>query len=154
MEAGADFFTSVPCRYLDPVIRALHATPGVTHIAVTREEEGVGLCAGAALAGHAPVLLMQNSGIGNALNALCSLTSLYDLPLFMLVSHRGLIGEQAVAQAPMGQATEAVLRAANIACFTESGSLHPTTVADHYRYSRLIRKPVALLVPPRAWEPS
>ncbi len=55
----------------------------VQHIQVCREEEGVGIAAGAALAGKKPLLLMQNSGLGNTINALMSLTRLYRLPLFI-----------------------------------------------------------------------
>ena len=53
----------------------------IRHVPVTREEEGVGIAAGAALAGGKPLLLMQNSGLGNCVNALASLTGLYELPL-------------------------------------------------------------------------
>jgi sulfopyruvate decarboxylase subunit alpha len=78
-------------------------------VPVTREEEGVGILAGAALAGKRPILLMQNSGLGNCVNALASLTQLYELPLFLLMSHRGGASERIVAQKPMGAAALRVL---------------------------------------------
>ena len=62
-----------------------------------------------------PLLLMQNSGLGNCMNALASLTCLYRLPLFLLMSHRGGPGEQIAAQIPMGQAAPGVLEALTIA---------------------------------------
>jgi sulfopyruvate decarboxylase alpha subunit len=83
----------------------------VLHIPVCREEEGVGIGAGAALAGRKSLLLMQNSGFGNCINALMSLTRLYQLPLFLLMSHRGGPGEKITAQVPMGQAVPAMLHA-------------------------------------------
>jgi len=113
-DAGVDIVCSVPCNLLDTVLQLLDSGP-VRHVPVTREEEGVGILAGAALAGKRPLLLMQNSGLGNCVNALASLTSLYKLPLFLLMSHRGGAGERIIAQKPMGAAAPAVLDVLNIA---------------------------------------
>jgi sulfopyruvate decarboxylase subunit alpha len=98
---------------LDGSLRLLDAGP-IRHVPVTREEEGVGIAAGAALAGKRPLLLMQNSGLGNCVNALASLTGLYGLPLFLLMSHRGGERELICAQKPMGQAAPRVLDALGI----------------------------------------
>jgi len=72
------------------------------HLPLTREEEGVGICAGAALAGRRPALFVQSSGIGNMINALLSLTGFYELPLALFVSRRGVYQERIAAQLPMG----------------------------------------------------
>ena len=57
---------------------------------------------------------MQNSGLGNCINALMSLTGFYKLPLFMLMSHRGGPGEPVSAQVPMGRAVPHLLRTLEI----------------------------------------
>ena len=62
----------------------------IMHIPVTREEEGIGICAGAYMGGHKPAILMQNSGLGNSINALKSLMELYKFPLVIIISHREL----------------------------------------------------------------
>lgn len=111
--AGVDIVCSVPCNLLGSVIELLDAGP-VRHVPVTREEEGVGIAAGAALAGRRPLVLMQNSGLGNCVNALASLTQLYELPLFLLMSHRGGASERIAAQKPMGAAAPKVLDALGI----------------------------------------
>lgn len=112
-DAGVDIVCSVPCNLLGAVMDGLNAGP-VRHVPVTREEEGVGILAGAALAGKRPLLLMQNSGLGNCVNALASLTQLYELPLFLLMSHRGGASERIAAQKPMGAAAPKVLDALGI----------------------------------------
>jgi sulfopyruvate decarboxylase subunit alpha len=112
-DAGGDIVCSVPCNLLGTVLQMLDASP-VRHVPVTREEEGVGILAGAALAGKRPLLLMQNSGLGNCVNALASLTGLYELPLFLLMTHRGGMSERIVAQKPMGAAAPRVLDALGI----------------------------------------
>src|SRR5512139_2681556 len=85
------------------------------HLPLTREEEGVGICAGAALAGRRPALFVQSSGLGNMINALLSLTQFYELPLAIFVSRRGVYQEKIEAQFPMGQRLPVILAGAGIA---------------------------------------
>ncbi len=104
-----DLVASVPCIKLGPLMDLICSDPQVRHVPVTREEEGVGVCAGAYMGGKRPALLMQNSGLGNCINALVSLDILYEIPLLLVVSHRGTEGEKIAAQVPMGQATVPLL---------------------------------------------
>jgi sulfopyruvate decarboxylase alpha subunit len=94
--------------------RAL-ADTGVHSIALTTEEEGVALLAGADLGGARGVLLMQSSGVGNCINML-SLIKGGGFPFLTLVSMRGDFGEGNPWQYPMGQATQAVLEAMGVIC--------------------------------------
>ncbi len=110
---GITLICSVPCQLLAGILNRLAHT-SLLHIPVTREEEGVGIAAGAALGGKKPALLIQNSGLGNSLNALMSLTKLYRLPLPLIISQRGGKGEKVIAQMPMGKATPNFLKAARI----------------------------------------
>ena len=99
--AGIDFATSIPCANLQELPDLVGKDPKIIHVTVTREEEGVGLCAGVWITGQRPALLMQNSGLGNSINALASLDILYGIPLLMIISHRGGRGEPIVGQVPM-----------------------------------------------------
>src|SRR6202049_4323035 len=91
------------------------ADPGVHSVALTTEEEGVALLAGADLGGARGVLLMQSSGTGNCVNML-SLIKGGHFPFLTLVSMRGDFGEGNPWQSPMGQAVEPVLRAMGVIC--------------------------------------
>src|SRR5262249_45185077 len=82
----------------------LWADPECRVVTVTREEEGVGLLAGAWLAGRRGALLMQNSGLGNSVNALASPCVASQIPMVLLISHRGDLGEFNPAQGPQGHA--------------------------------------------------
>lgn len=109
--AGANFACSVPCSLLAGILQMLSEEKRITLVPVTREEEGVGICAGAQLGGARPVLLMQNSGLGNSVNAILSLTKLYGLGLLLVLGFRGRRGEENIAaQIPMGDATPALLQ--------------------------------------------
>src|SRR6476661_931184 len=94
--------------------RAL-ADPGVHSVALTTEEEGVALLAGADLGGARGALLMQSSGVGNCINML-SLMGGGRFPFLALVSMRGDFGEGNPWQYPMGQATQKVLQAMGVIC--------------------------------------
>ena len=78
-------------------------------VALSTEEEGIALLAGAWLGGAPGVLLMQSSGVGNCINMLAMVRECR-FPLLMLVTMRGQLGESNPWQVPMGQATEGVLR--------------------------------------------
>jgi sulfopyruvate decarboxylase alpha subunit len=94
--------------------RAL-ADPGAQAVALTTEEEGVALLAGADLGGARGVLMMQSSGVGNCINML-SLIKGGGFPFLTLISMRGDFGEGNPWQYPMGQATQPVLEAMGVIC--------------------------------------
>jgi sulfopyruvate decarboxylase TPP-binding subunit len=89
------------------------ADPGARSVALTTEEEGVALLAGADLGGARGVLLMQSSGAGNCVNML-SLVKGGRFPLLTLISMRGDFGEGNPWQFAMGQAVEPVLQAMGV----------------------------------------
>lgn len=91
------------------------ADPQARSVALTTEEEGVALLAGADLGGARGVLLMQSSGTGNCINML-SLVKGGSFPFLTLVSMRGDFGEGNPWQFPMGQAVEPVLAAMGVIC--------------------------------------
>ncbi|MFW9830941.1 MAG: sulfopyruvate decarboxylase subunit beta [Candidatus Thorarchaeota archaeon] len=80
-------------------------------ISVSKEEEGVGICAGASLAGANSCMLIQSTGFGNMINALCSLTLTYELPLLILASWRGIYKESIPAQVRLGKSLPNILKA-------------------------------------------
>src|SRR5208337_1203063 len=115
-QSGVDLVCTLPCDRVKRLIALLPTaySPPLQHIPLTREEEGVGICAGAALAGKRAAIILQNSGIGNMINALLSLTGFYQLPLALFVSHRGIYKEKIAAQMPMGEKLPGILKGAGI----------------------------------------
>ena len=91
------------------------ADTGARSIALTTEEEGVALLAGADLGGARGVLLMQSSGAGNCVNIL-SMIKAGRFPFLTLISMRGDFGEGNPWQMPMGQALRPVLEAMGVIC--------------------------------------
>jgi len=89
--------------------------PGASSIALTTEEEGVAMLAGADLGGARGVLLMQSSGGGNCVNIL-SMIKAGRFPFLTLISMRGDFGEGNPWQMPMGQGLRPVLGAMGVIC--------------------------------------
>ena len=116
-DCGIDLIVSVPCVNLSKLLDMIDEDEEIIHVPVTREEEGIGICAGAYLGGKKPAILMQNSGLGNSINALKSLTQLYEFPLLMIMSHRGTEGESICGQVPMGESTPRILEAMDFKFF-------------------------------------
>ena len=83
----------VPDKVLTPLIAGLEHDNYFTTFAAAREEEAVGIVSGAYMAGTRGVVLMQTSGFGTLANVLASLAVPYQIPLLMIVSERGTLGE-------------------------------------------------------------
>jgi len=115
--SGIDLILSLPCIMLKGLLTVIEERKEIQHISLTREEEGVGIAAGAYLGGKTPVILIQNSGLGNSINAIKSLLYLYRIPVVFIMSHRGAEGEKILAQIPMGQLTPDLLDLLNIQKF-------------------------------------
>ena len=95
------------------LIERVLASSSMRGIALTTEEEGVALLAGAWAGGQRGALLMQSSGVGNCINML-SLTQIFRLPFLTLVTMRGEWGEFNPWQVPMGSSTQAVFELSGI----------------------------------------
>ena len=97
---GFDFFTGVPDTILGGIIG--HLTEERMYTPAVREDEAVAMAAGAYFGGKVPAVLMQNSGLGNALNVIESLNLIYQIPCLLLVSWRGFEGKDAPEHLVMG----------------------------------------------------
>ncbi len=114
------FFSSVPCSILHPVLNACCDDSGIRHVTACSEGEAIGIASGAWLAGRSAGVMMQNSGLGNAINPLTSLNSPFQIPLALFISWRGqpdsqdepqheLIGKTTPALLDLMQITSSVL---------------------------------------------
>lgn len=150
--AGIDFVVSLPCVNLAKIIEMVEDDPDITHVPVTREEEGFGICAGAYLGGKKIAILMQNSGLGNSVNVLASLYKLYKLPILMIMSHRGTEGEFMSAQIPMGEATPGLLDALKIAYILPKNPQEALKVIpEAWLMAEMGSSPLAILLNVKFW---
>ena len=99
------------------LIEACQKSNSIRTLALTTEEEGIAIAAGAWLGGQRSVLLMQSSGVGNTIN-LMGLTKTLRLPFLTLITMRGDYGEFNSWQYPMGQGTPKVLEAMGVLVYS------------------------------------
>lgn len=131
-ERGFHWYAGVPCSYLGPFINYVLQDESLHYVSMANEGDAVALIAGVALAGGAGakhgrgIAMMQNSGLGNAVSPLTSLTWTFRLPQLLIVTWRGQPG---VADEPqhalMGPITPTMLDAMQI-----PWELFPTAAED------------------------
>lgn len=146
-DAGVRLVSALPETWLVHLIRLAEEDPEVTLVRLAKEEEGVGLSAGAHLAGTKSAMLMQNHGFLAAVNGIVSGAQLYRIPLLMLISLRGDFGEKDPWQTEGGLVTEHVLAALRIPAARLE---RPDHVADRIAKGMTLayssNRPVALLL--------
>lgn len=106
---GIDLVLAVPCKYVANLLDEVAEDDRFHLVYPSREEEGLGIAAGAWLTGRKPILVLQNSGLGTVVNAYCSLNQYYEIPACFLITHRGDEAERVPAQVPMGTITPPLL---------------------------------------------
>jgi phosphonopyruvate decarboxylase len=112
-ERGFDWYAGVPCSYLTPFINYVLQDETLNYVSAANEGDAVALIAGVALGarnGRRGISMMQNSGLGNAVSPLTSLTWTFRLPQLLIVTWRGQPGVPDEPQhALMGPITTAML---------------------------------------------
>jgi len=146
-DGGIRLISALPETWLVHLIQMAEDDPDMILVRLAKEEEGVGISAGAHLAGLKSAMLMQNHGFLAAINGIVSCAQLYRIPLLMLISYRGEFGERDPWQTEGGGVTEDLLRALRIPFVRLDDPAH---VADHIRKAQTLahsaNKPVALLL--------
>ena len=111
-KAQIDLVASVPDINFLELTNLLYSDEEITHVPVGREEEGIGVCAGAYMGGKRPAMLMQNGGLMNACNGITTTALQFGLPMLLLIYYAGDMGDDAFHV--LGQLTEPVLRGLGI----------------------------------------
>lgn len=151
-KAGIDLAATLPCDRIKNLLPLV--SENFPEIRLTREENGVGICAGIYLAGGKPMMLIQSTGLGNMINALESLNVTCRVPLPVLASWRGVYGEGIEAQVPLGAHLPAILEGAGLeyTIIDDVGKLPllENVIKDAFENLR----PHIALISPKVWESS
>ena len=145
--AGVSLISALPETWLVHLVNMAEDDPDMTLIRLNKEEEGVGISAGAHLAGRKSAMLMQNHGLLISINGIVSVAQLYRIPLLMLISYRGEMGERDPWQTEGGLVTEPLLQTLGIIYRKLSD---PATAAHEVMQAQALAesslRPVALLL--------
>jgi sulfopyruvate decarboxylase TPP-binding subunit len=129
LSAGFGPFLAVPCGILAPLLASLEQTDeGV--INTYREDNALAIACGLLTAGRRPLVLMQNSGLGQSINALASLVLPYGFPVAMVVSLRGVYPDTTEENRVMGSVSAGLLAQLGVT----SRILRPATLREDLRW--------------------
>jgi sulfopyruvate decarboxylase beta subunit len=147
-----DVAATLPCDRIKALLPLV--SQNINTIPLTREENGVGICAGVYLGGGKPIMIIQSTGLGNMINALLSLNLTYGIPLPVLASWRGIYRESIEAQIQFGKRMPEILESAGlkttiIESRDELGDIE-LAIKDSFSNNR----PHIILISPAAWENS
>lgn len=107
---GFQRYTGVPCSFLTPFINYVINDESLNYVSSANEGDALATAAGAAMAGERSVVMMQNSGLGNAVSPLTSLSYVFRIPFLLITTHRGQPGLKDEPQHElMGQITDCML---------------------------------------------
>ncbi|MEA5628031.1 phosphonopyruvate decarboxylase [Nostoc sp. UHCC 0251] len=146
---GFGWYTGVPCSFLTPFINYVINDVQLKYISAANEGDAVAIAAGAAIAGKPAVVMMQNSGLGNAINPLTSLTYIFRIPLLLICTLRGDRNLQDEPQHElMGQITDKLLETMTVPWEyfpTDAAEIEPV-LQRATAYMQQERRPYALIM--------
>ncbi len=141
--------TYVPDNVLRPLIDGCHADPYFTTFPCAREEEAVGIVTGAHMGGMRGIVMMQTSGFATLPNALASLPVAFQVPVLMVVSERGTMGEFNPGQAIVCRTMRPILDSMGIEHHTVSRLDEAAFMVDRtIRQAFATRWPACLIISP------
>ncbi|MBI3967466.1 MAG: thiamine pyrophosphate-binding protein [Chloroflexi bacterium] len=148
-EIGPEFIIEIPSSTLKEILNHFEQHEGVHTFPVTREEEGIGIAAGLALADAKVVMVIQDNGIGNMLTALTTFPQAYHIPLLAIVSVRGGLNEYNSMIHTFCEYVPDILKASNVRYFTLDERVPierwRPTIVEAYQYCQVTHRPVLVL---------
>ena len=146
---GIDLISTLPCNKFQDLLGNLPDRFRQIHL--TREENGVGISAGAALTSGKPLMLIQSTGLGNSINALASLHKSYRLPLPIIATWRGRENDPFAGQIPLGKSLPGIFTALEIPYAVIENEGQIPDIAKAIRDSFLQSTPYLILICPEFW---
>ncbi len=111
---GIELIASLPDNWIAALIETVDADARFTHVPVNREESAIGLCSGAYFSGTGALALMGASGLMTCIYAITKINYTYMVPLLILITMRGRIGDRAKHHVSNGLYLEPVMRAIDL----------------------------------------
>ncbi len=146
-ECDIRILSALPETWLVHLIRMADEDSEMILVRLAKEEEGVGISAGAHFAGAKSAMLMQNHGFLASINGIVSFAHLYKIPLLMFISYRGSFGERDPWQTQGGNVTEPLLRALGIPySFLDKPETAKMRIRQAQTLAESSLQPVALLL--------
>jgi sulfopyruvate decarboxylase subunit alpha len=144
-DCGVKLVASLPDNWLMGLINTLDHDQRFVHIRVNREESAIGLCSGAYMGALGSAAVMGASGFMTVVYAITKINYTYEIPLFLLLTLRGEVGDHHKHHVSNGLYLRSVLDAIKmpyqvIACAEDIAS-----ISRCYQHTRIFSRPMAVL---------
>ncbi|WP_144475761.1 hypothetical protein [Cytobacillus oceanisediminis] len=148
-ETEADYLLTLPCSTIGQVIEHFEGSEKITSFPISREEDGVGIASGISLGGEFPIMLIQDTGIGNSILAITTFVKAYHVPMLILVTRRGGFGEINSAVNHFSEPLPQILDAAGIKTFKLDYRLPlkewSTAIKQGAQYAKDTHRPIIVM---------
>src|SRR5215813_1464312 len=143
------FITYVPDNVLTPLIKGVASDNSFISVNATREDEAIGMVAGAWMGGLKGVVMMQTSGFALAPNVLASLIVPFQIPAILVISERGTLGEFNIGQSMVARGMRPTLDAIGITHHTLTDEARMQFIVDSsIKQAVTTQAPVAFILSP------
>jgi len=145
-QADVALVAGLPDGLLAPAIARIEALERPRYVACAREEECIGVAAGAIMTGQRAAVLCQNAGFLNSIGAFATLAVRYRLPMVCIVANRGGLGD---AKPYDIEKFEAFSRAAPQVTHVHPvtfAQFNPSVVVDAFAWAKAADRPMILSI--------
>jgi sulfopyruvate decarboxylase TPP-binding subunit len=137
---------SLPDNWLMELIETVDRDQRFVHVRVNREESAIGLCSGAYLGALGSAALMGASGFMTVIYAITKINYTYEIPLFLLLTLRGAVGDHHKHHVSNGLYLRQVLEAINMPYQVIATPADIPAISRCYQHTRIYTRPMAVLL--------
>jgi sulfopyruvate decarboxylase TPP-binding subunit len=137
---------SLPDNWLMGLISTLDRDERFVHVRVNREEAAIGLCSGAYMGALGSAALMGASGFMTVVYAITKINYTYEIPLFLLLTLRGAVGDHHKHHVSNGLYLRSVLDAINMPYRIIDTAGDIPSISRCYHHTRIYARPMAVLL--------
>ncbi|MHA2022226.1 MAG: phosphonopyruvate decarboxylase, partial [Candidatus Thorarchaeota archaeon] len=147
-ELGFDYYVGVPCSFFKSTINYVIDDLDIDYHMAVNEGAALAMAAGAKMAGKNPVIMLQNSGFGNLVNPMTSLSMIFDIPTLLLISGRHYKVEDEPQHTIMGNRMIEILEGFDLAhhVLPKETNAIEETLEKAVKYMKTKKKPIVLIV--------
>lgn len=136
---------SLPDNWLMNVINSVKQDDRFVHIPVNREESAIGLCSGAYMGAMGSAALMGASGLMTVIYAVTKINYTYEIPLFLLATLRGAVGDHHKHHVSNGLYLLRVLDAISMPYAIIDKPDEIPSISRCYQHTRTFSRPMVVL---------
>ncbi len=147
-QCGVRWITWLPDSETSTMYRLVTADPALRLVGVCREDEALGVCYGLLKGGERAVVMIQNTGMLNAMDAIRGIPLRMQQAMLLLVGYRGYRGmiEKSPNVDNAALVTEPILQALQIPYYLVHHESDAGKISQAYAEAQRISGPVVVLM--------